>query len=643
MVFTTVSPPRQAINIELDNSIDDQWRMVNDQNWPSQLVSSIEYGEHPLLVDELRPDIDKDVDADPHGHRDRDQRSRMDEATHDKEDLATTHHQSSQPVPIKMLTRPISSHKDLAAGFAFGKAGPAPKFDFCLKQQQNPSIHFNSNPPPMGEVATETSPPDLPAVVSEVAATEHKMANAPGNPGFSPNHANTSMAVLALPFPNVEHIQAYELGLTTKPTSAAHISPDIPSPRTMTNDVTMSGDDTLIGQQMPEMNTACHHQIADQIHDKAHQEPTLFEHVVQEAADSHQPSQNSHRKHMAKPSRAAQTTPITSTKVTKSRRKRPMTGPTSKGNPRATIPPVSYKEEDLLTYFTLKYKQGLHDRHLLEEAYNAKDAELRDLREVSSGLFTQIEDMEHQVLDMEQRHNETEKRLLKMAAAKPRWDAKVKKLSDFIKGLSNDHNRLRDNSKDLRDRQLSVLKDKEILTEGLREVHRNAEDQRVKSNQLVTEARHDLRMLGQTVQHQQSELNSKQALLLAERKRSSRLEEQISSFANGHGHLTQILSGHRDIITSKINELLSKAESFQATIPPESQEVLRPMMEQCVTLLLNLPDSDTIKPDDLDVLKSCMRDYFERYVMSRNTMPYVIAYNGIVSLALSKLASIVQQ
>jgi len=44
MAVTATSPPAQTTTLEVDNASDDQWRMVEDQDWPSQLVSSIEQG-----------------------------------------------------------------------------------------------------------------------------------------------------------------------------------------------------------------------------------------------------------------------------------------------------------------------------------------------------------------------------------------------------------------------------------------------------------------------------------------------------------------------------------------------------------------------------------------------------------------------
>lgn len=559
------------------------------------------------------------TDADPHVHGEHDQRPHMDGGNNIKDSLATTHHQSSQPAPMKMLTRPLSAHKDPAAGFSFSKAERAKTFDFRLKQHQNPAIRFDSHPSLAEQSTTGKSPPGLPAVAADVPDTAQNMAKAAVKRTPSPKDATASVTGFGVPFPNAEHVQSRVRELESAEISAAQVAQvtqDVASPATLTNDISMSRDDTLVEQPISDMNAANDQHIANTLYSNARQQPTLFEDSLHDTPKSnyHRVSQDNQRRYNPKSSRAPQTTPLASTRITKSRRKRHVAGPNVNGNPCATMQFIPYGEEDLLAYFTLKHKQGLHDRQLLEAAHNAKVVELRNLRDVSSGLFNQVQTMEHQFQDLEQRHNETEKRLSKMNAAKPGWESKVKRLSDFLKGLSNDHNRLRDNSKDLRERQLSVLEEKESLTEALREVRTKTEDQHVKSKHLVTEARHELKLLGQTIQNQQSELRSKQTLILTEQERSSRLEEQIHKFADGHGQLERNLSDHRTTITSKIDELLSKAANFQATIPLESQEYLRPMMEQCVEMLRDLQGSDTIKPDDLDALKVCLRGYFDGYV-----------------------------
>lgn len=511
---------------------------------------------------------------------------------------------------MKVLIRPISSHEDPAAGFSFTKAKPAKNLDFSIKPRHKPAIHFNDSTPPAGHISTETSSRGHPAVTSKVTDPDHHVAKAPCKRTPAPKQANIPVAVLAVPFPNAEYTPSREPEYPTPQPSAAPTRQDVQSARTLLNDTALCGDDTLSEQHVQEMDGVYQQYNPDPSHSKAYQEPAPFDRVLHEVANNRQSSQHSHHKLSTKPARApqitSQTAPHAPSKVVKSRRKRPAAGPNNKGIPHAPIAQIPYDEEVLLTYFTVKYKEGIQERYRSQAAQLAKDVELQQLKEVSNELYTQVQ-------DLEQRRNETEGQLSKFKAAKPGWESKIKKLSDYLKGLSNDHNRLRDDSRDLRERQISVNKDREALTENLRGVRQYAEDQQIESKQLVVEAHHELKLLGQTVQHQRSELHGKHELLLAEQERSSRLEEHISKFSDGHGLLVGLLSGHRDTITSKINELLGKAENFQAGVPAESQNYLRPMMEQCITLLQNLQNSETIRPDDLDTLKSCMRGYFDGY------------------------------
>jgi len=530
-----------------------------------------------------------------------------------------------------MLTRPTSSHEDPAAGFSYAKAKPVKHLDFTRKPKQNPPGQSNDNGSPSGQVVAETSLRVHAAVASNVADTVHNISKAPGKLTPSPKQLHVPVTVLAVPFPNVEYTTSRELEYPSQQTSAAALEQDVQSPRVLPNDVTMIG---LVEQQLSETDGAYQQHKPDPSCTKAHQEPTSFDPIIREVPNHRPPSHNGHSWHTAKPSRAPQNTSHPPSKVTKSQRKRPTAGPNSSGKLHILRAQIPYEEEDLFKYFQIKYQQGLRERQMFQAAQQAKDLELQQLRDVSNDLYTQVQ-------DMEQRHNETESQLAKMKAAKPGWESKVKRLSDYLKGLSNDHNRLRDNSRDLRERQVSVIKDKEALVEILREVHQNAEDRHVKSKQLVMEARQDLKMLGQTVQHQQSELHGKHELLLVEQQRCSRLQEQISKSSDGHKQLVGVLSGHRETITSKIDELLSKAEKFQAAVPSESQDYLRPMMEQCITLLHNLQGLETIKPNDLETLKSCMRGYFDGYAyIPYNDIFSLHAHNEIASLAPLKLANI---
>lgn len=300
--------------------------------------------------------------------------------------------------------------------------------------------------------------------------------------------------------------------------------------------------------------------------------------------------------------------------VTKTRRKKqssvPNRGPSHSHN--------SPTEEDLLNVLLYKRKQAAQEREKIQESQQAKDAELQRSIQIINELYAQLQ-------DVSQRYSEKEAELARIKACKPGWESKLKKLSDYVKGLTNDHNRLRDDAKLIREQQTSVLKDKNDLFGTLREVYQASQKENARSNQVVTEARHDLEMLEQTMQHQQLKIREEEALLVSERLRSSHLEEEISAFTTSGAELQESLAQHREAITEKINDLLTTtSQHVQATPAEASQDDLRPMLEQCITLIEALPKPDVgVKPADFQQLEDSVRMYFEGRVASlplvRNT------------------------
>lgn len=293
-------------------------------------------------------------------------------------------------------------------------------------------------------------------------------------------------------------------------------------------------------------------------------------------------------------------------KGNKPRKKKRQSALASRGGPlKAMTSTNPASEEHLLQLLQYKQRRNAEERETLQAEQQAKEAELQHLAQASSNLYSQLQ-------EMTQRHDEKESQLAKFEVAKSSWSTKYKKLSDFVKGLGNDYNRLRDDSRVIQERQGNITKDKEDLHNELRQIHYKTEQQHTTSKELVTDARHDLEILGQRMQHQQEKLQEDKVLLISERERNNRLEEQIATFTTSQAQLLNLFAGHRDTIIGKLNELLTKAGHAQAALPQESQDDLKPMLEQCVSLLQGMPKVDGgMKAEDMEKLNESMSGYFE--------------------------------
>ena len=301
--------------------------------------------------------------------------------------------------------------------------------------------------------------------------------------------------------------------------------------------------------------------------------------------------------------RVLQATTTNPLKVIKKRRRKPNTESSTNAATRPHVAPV-YNEEELLHLLMIRHRHAQRERETFQVAQQAKEQEFQQLKNWASDLQAQL----HQI---ECRYSEKEAQLAKFKATKPGWERKIRRLSEYVQGLTNDHNRLRDDARELQDRSSSILKEREVLVSAVHEARQNIAKQHSNSVQVVTEARHGLEMREQTIQHQQSELHDLQNLLAAERERSDRLENEVSAFAASYGQLLKQLSGHRDSIMGRITELLDKTEDFRAAAPPESQDHLHSLLEQCVALLEKFQSAGAAKPEDFESLNDSMHGYFE--------------------------------
>ena len=301
--------------------------------------------------------------------------------------------------------------------------------------------------------------------------------------------------------------------------------------------------------------------------------------------------------------RVLQNTTTNPSKVLKKRRKKPSTESSTNAATRPHVGPA-YNEEELLHLLMIRHRHAQRERETFQVAQQAKEQEFQQLKNWAS-------DLEAQLHETERRYSEKEAQLAKFKATKTGWERKIRRLSDYVQGLTNDHNRLRDDARELQDRSSSILKEREVLVSAVQEARQNITKQHSNSVQIMTETRHGLEMREQTIQHQQSELHNLQNVLAAERERNDRLESEVSAFAASYGQLSKQLSGHRDDIMGKITELLDKTEGFRAAAPPESQDHLNSLLEQCVVLLEKFQSAGATKPEDFESLNDSMHGYFE--------------------------------
>ena len=313
-------------------------------------------------------------------------------------------------------------------------------------------------------------------------------------------------------------------------------------------------------------------------------------------------------------SRMASKDPLTSVagapKITKSRLRKKKTAAAADGPPPLANAKGAYTEDDLLRLLMYRRRQGQQELESFKTTQSHKEAEIQRLREMSSNLSNELQ-------EVLQRESQKTAELSRIKANKPIWESKMKRLNDYVKGLTNDHKRLREDADDLQKQHTDIFVAGKELQDTLEGAQRSAEQERTRFQKFEDDARHRIESLAQTVQHQRTELRSDENLLVAEKERSNRLENQILEITASNEQLLQLFTGHRDTINGKIDALLHQAKSIilpNKALESPSQDSITPMLEQCISMLQKLHDVDVVKLEDLGKLGNTMDSFVRGYV-----------------------------
>lgn len=473
---------------------------------------------------------------------------------------------ASQPAPVKVLTRPVSSGQDPATGFSFTKAMPIQPFDFRRpKQIQSPPLLNTAQ-----------------AVQNGINGTDDQ----------GPSSRHMLKDPFSVPFPRVIPAQSHPYNHSSSNTTNGAIRMNGSSSAIPSNEVTMSADDIpadSVQYESQALSTA----------PAPNHSSSYMAGVV-----GGQPVNMPHRSN--KTSRNFLTSVAGSPKITKSRRKKPKTVPATAGSNHKD----TYTEEDIFRLWMYRRSQGQQEREYLRATQHEMEVKIRKLHDTSNDLFDQLQ-------ESVQRETQSTAELAKLKSNKPIWESKIKRLSDYVKGLGNDLKKQREDAEDKYKEFQDVLNTKKQLHNTLEDAQESLKQERVRFQRRDDDASHTIENLTQAVQHQNAQLQSDDNLIMVERERNSRLEEQLSTIATNNGQLIEVLTGHRDSIANKLDELLHQAQSIvprNESSESNSVEPIMPMLEQCVGILQELHKTAHVKPEDIQKLNDNMNIFVEGYV-----------------------------
>ena len=186
---------------------------------------------------------------------------------------------------------------------------------------------------------------------------------------------------------------------------------------------------------------------------------------------------------------------------------------------------------------------------------------------------------------------------------------KAKKLDDYVKGLSNDHNKLRDDAISLRQQSESLQDDRRVIQNALADTRSTLQTITMIDKGALTEARLQLGNLQKVVNQQHLQLMDKSDLLDTERKRLRTLEGELARIATSQERMTESVRSDQKELLKGLKVLLNdngnNAEGSKTVIPSGA-------LKRCVELLEQIHSRKGVKPRELDKLGECIRTQLER-------------------------------
>lgn len=289
-------------------------------------------------------------------------------------------------------------------------------------------------------------------------------------------------------------------------------------------------------------------------------------------------------------------------RVTKSRRKALPKSSDYPGPPQVCRTQSTLTQEELMNVLMLRYK---HDKQLRDEERAAHASDVQDLKDISDVLWQQLQ-------AERTRGQQLNKEILHYEARLPAWGAKVKKLSDFVRGLTNDHHGLRDKAKEIQQTQNELRHEKMLLTADLDNVNKDLTAVTEWNKSTVAEAKADLRLLLQQSENQQVQLRDNARSLDNERERNGLYAAEIGKLTTSHNQLTQCIAARDSIHVDRLTALSAKLDDIQITDSSDSHEELKGMVQQCLGTVEGLRSTADMNGQDLQHIDITVRDHTDK-------------------------------
>ena len=264
-------------------------------------------------------------------------------------------------------------------------------------------------------------------------------------------------------------------------------------------------------------------------------------------------------------------------------------------------------EEDLLQILLYRKQQEKKARDFAKAVHQTKEAELQNTKRAYTLLRSQMEEVsKREILQRTE--------LAKYEKVLPGWKIKARKLEDYLKGLTNDHHKLRDDAQSMQRQQLVLRNEKAVIIADIEEARSAIECHTPGITTILSEARHQIDLLNQSQQAQARRAQENAELLGIEQERSQKLEQEISKISSNQQQMIDFLHVQRSEMIEKLSEALKSKSTMLGSESVENQACTMHLLDRCTKMLEELKTIEYTQTDDLQRLDSSIKGYAQQYV-----------------------------
>lgn len=258
-----------------------------------------------------------------------------------------------------------------------------------------------------------------------------------------------------------------------------------------------------------------------------------------------------------------------------------------------------------LRYLSQVYKDQEQMQIEVQTWQAARDIEIQDLETISQALHGQLQQSEQQVIALTRELAQHHERV-------PKWQDRIKRLGDFVKGLSHDHTRLRDDAKAMNEELKQLHTFKETVKREVQAATIGLQDERAQHQSRLSKARHLAESLQQALNARSLEMKNEKDRLVSEQGRHERLEQSLANSAAQHQELIVKLGHQEDNMVSRFDSLSKTLHSLHINFSANNQDYLQMEMQECLSLLKRPQEPISLDPASMEKLGTSMREIVDK-------------------------------